>query len=61
MGEPTNGRNGQPSQPSPRERYEEFAQDNERWNHKVDEALQEWDAVIEGDDNDAPSREPAGR
>jgi hypothetical protein len=41
--------------PSPRERYDEFARDNENWDRKVNEALEDLDELIEDD----PPREAA--
>lgn len=37
--------NSAPS-PSPDERYEEFAKENQRWNEKIEEALDEMDKLI---------------
>jgi hypothetical protein len=50
------------SRPSPRERYEEFARENEAWDRKVNEALDDLDELIEdGQSSKAAEPTPAKR
>jgi hypothetical protein len=53
------GDNGKSPGPSPRERYEDFARENEEWDRKVKEALDDLDELIEEkqpEDEAAPAR-----
>jgi hypothetical protein len=50
--------NGSP-RPSPRERYEEFARENEAWDRKVGEALDDLDEFIEDDSGETAEPTPA--
>lgn len=50
---PGRHRAGDSASPSPDERYEEFAKENERWNEKIDRALDELDKLAP--DPSAPS------
>lgn len=38
--------NGSNPRPSPDERYREFAEENERWNRRIEEALTELDESV---------------
>lgn len=50
---------------SAQERFEEFARENDRWNKKVHEALEEWDRALQEDtareqEKQAREGDPAG-
>jgi hypothetical protein len=56
MGERNGTRNGRPS---PHERREELVREDRQLKREVDDALQEWDRLLEADSNHATDAAPA--